>query len=81
MVDKGTKRANLIFDLLALFLAHPAEFDCFPAHPQLHALLQPAELASIPAGSVDHAILLTNALVIGWLILGASEEALEFKKD
>ena len=47
-----------------------------PAHAERHALLQSAELASVPVDAVDHAVLLSRALVVRHAALGTAEETL-----
>lgn len=67
---------DLVLDLFALLLRHPAELDRVPRHPQGHALLQPTILAPVPVHPVHDAILLPGTLVGGNSRLASPEETL-----
>ena len=46
-------------------------------HPQRHALLEPAELTTVPVDSVHYTVLLSRTLVVGHTGLRPSEETLQ----
>lgn len=67
---------HLCMQTVPLLLGHSAELDSVSGHAQSQALLQAAVLASVAAGSVNGAVLLTGAGVGHIALLAAAEEAL-----
>lgn len=68
--------ADLVLNLLPLFLAHPPELHRISGHAQGEALLEAAILATIAVDAIHDTVLLTRALVVDHGGLGPSEEAL-----
>lgn len=67
---------HFCMETVPLLLGHSAKLDSISGHAQSQALLQAAVLASVAAGAVNGAVLLTGAGVGHITLLAAAKEAL-----
>lgn len=67
---------HFCMETVPLLLGHSAELNSISGHAQSQALLQAAVLASVAAGAVNGAVLLTSAGVGHIALLAAAKEAL-----